>query len=40
MRFEVPGGSALQFSGPDGELLAEPVSRPTTRVVQIADQAG
>lgn len=34
MRFEVPAGSALVFSGTDGELLAEPTTRPMVRVVQ------
>jgi hypothetical protein len=34
MRFEVPAGTALVFSGTDGELLAEPMTRPISRVVQ------
>jgi hypothetical protein len=34
MRFEVPAGSALVFSGQDGRLLAEPVTRPVVRIVQ------
>jgi hypothetical protein len=39
MRFEVPAGTALVFSGPDGELLAEPMTQPITRVVQVQPQA-
>lgn len=39
MRFEVPAGSALVFTGTDGELLAEPVSRPISRVVQVVQEA-
>ncbi len=39
MRFEVPAGSALIFTGADGELLADPVSRPLSRVVQVAQEA-
>ena len=39
MRFEVPAGSALVFTGTDGELLAEPVSRPLSRVVQVAQES-
>lgn len=34
MRFEVPAGSALVFTGADGELLAQPVTQPITRLVQ------
>lgn len=34
MRFEVPAGTALVFTGTDGELLAEPVARPTLRIVE------
>jgi hypothetical protein len=34
MRFEVPAGTALVFSGTDGELLVEPVTRPIVRVVE------
>lgn len=34
MRFEVPAGTALVFTGTDGELLAEPVSRPILRIVE------
>jgi hypothetical protein len=34
MRFEVPAGTALVFSGSDGELLAEPRTTPIVRVVQ------
>jgi hypothetical protein len=34
MRFEVPAGTALVFTGTDGELLAEPVTRPTLRIVE------
>lgn len=33
MQFEVPGGTALMFSGPDGELLATPMTVPTPRVI-------
>ena len=36
MRFEVPAGSALVFSGTDGELLATPTTRPLHRVVETA----
>ena len=39
MRFEVPAGSALVFTGTDGELLAEPTTRPVVRIVQV-DQEG
>ena len=35
MRFEVPAGTALVFTGADGELLAEPLARPILRVVEI-----
>jgi hypothetical protein len=35
MRFEVPAGSALVFCDQDGQLLAEPVTRPLSRVVQV-----
>lgn len=38
MRFEVPAGSALVFSGQDGELLSEPMTQPITRVVQTAPE--
>jgi hypothetical protein len=38
MRFEVPAGSALVFSGADGELLAEPLTRPVLRVVEVAQE--
>jgi hypothetical protein len=34
MRFEVPAGSALVFSEPDGELLSEPRTQPLMRIVQ------
>ncbi len=34
MRFEVPAGSSLVFSGQDGELLSEPLTRPISRIVQ------
>lgn len=34
MRFEVPAGTALVFTGTDGELLAEPTTRPTLRIVE------
>jgi len=34
MRFEVPAGTALVFSGTDGELLAEPTTRPILRFVE------
>jgi hypothetical protein len=40
MRFEVPAGSALVFSGTDGELLAEPVTRPLHRVVEASARHG
>jgi hypothetical protein len=40
MRFEVPAGSALVFSSTDGELLAEPVTRPLLRVVESPARAG
>lgn len=33
MQFEVPGGTALVFSGPDGELLATPMTSPMPRVI-------
>lgn len=39
MRFEVPAGSALVFSGSDGELLAEPTTRPIVRTVQTPPEA-
>jgi len=35
MRFEVPAGTALVFSDTDGELLAEPLTRPLSRVVEV-----
>ncbi len=35
MRFEVPAGTALVFSGSDGELLAEPMTRPILRTVEV-----
>jgi hypothetical protein len=35
MRFEVPAGTALVFSGADGELLAEPMTRPILRIVEV-----
>jgi hypothetical protein len=38
MRFEVPAGTALVFTGSDGELLAEPLARPTLRVVETAPE--
>jgi hypothetical protein len=38
MRFEVPAGTALVFTGTDGELLAEPITRPLVRVVQDAQE--
>lgn len=34
MRFEVPAGSSLVFSDADGELLAQPMTQPLTRIVQ------
>lgn len=34
MRFEVPAATALVFSGADGELLSEPQTRPTLRIVE------
>lgn len=39
MWFEVPAGSALVFTGTDGELLAEPVTRPMLRVVEVEPEA-
>ena len=33
MQFEVPGGTSLVFSGPDGELLATPMTAPIPRVI-------
>jgi len=39
MRFEVPAGSALVFTGTDGELLAEPMTRPIVRTVQAATES-
>jgi hypothetical protein len=39
MRFEVPAGTALVFTGSDGELLAEPQSRPTLRTVEALPEA-
>jgi hypothetical protein len=39
MRFEVPAGTALVFTGSDGELLAEPMTRPISRVVQVELEA-
>jgi hypothetical protein len=38
MRFEVPAGSALVFTGTDGELLAEPLTRPILRVVEASPE--
>jgi hypothetical protein len=38
MRFEVPAGTALVFTGTDGELLAEPLTRPILRVVEVAQE--
>ena len=35
MRFEVPAGSALVFCDSDGEILAEPMTRPLSRVVEV-----
>lgn len=35
MQFDVPAGNQLVFSGPDGALLAEPETRPTTRPIAI-----
>jgi hypothetical protein len=34
MRFEVPAGTALVFSGPDGALLPVPQVRPLSRTVE------
>lgn len=39
MHFEVPAGTALVFTGADGELLAEPLTRPFLRVVEVAAEA-
>jgi hypothetical protein len=39
MRFEVPAGTALVFTDPDGELLAEPVTRPMLRIVESLPEA-
>ncbi len=39
MRFEVPAGTALVFTGTDGELLSEPLVRPILRVVEIDPEA-
>jgi hypothetical protein len=36
MHFEVPAGTALVFTGSDGELLAEPLTRPFHRIVEVA----
>lgn len=38
MRFEVPAGTALVFTGSDGELLAEPLVRPVLRVVETSPE--
>jgi hypothetical protein len=38
MRFEVPAGTALVFTGSDGELLAEPLARPIIRVVEASPE--
>jgi hypothetical protein len=39
VHFEVPAGSALVFTGADGELLAKPVTQPSHRVVEVAAEA-
>jgi hypothetical protein len=35
MQFEVPAGTALVFSRPDGSLLAVPEVRPLTRPITV-----
>jgi hypothetical protein len=35
MRFEVPAGTALVFSGPDGGILAVPQAQPLSRTIEV-----
>ena len=35
MRFEVPAGTALVFSGPDGAILAVPQVHPLSRTIEV-----
>lgn len=35
MRFEVPAGTALVFSGPDGALLPVPQVRSLSRTIEV-----
>jgi len=35
MRFEVPAGTALVFSGPDGALLSAPEVLPRSRTIEV-----
>lgn len=35
MRFEVPAGTALVFSGPDGAILPVPQLRPLSRTIEV-----
>jgi hypothetical protein len=35
MRFEVPAGTALVFSGPDGAVLSVPLTQPLSRTIEV-----
>jgi hypothetical protein len=35
MRFEVPAGAALVFSGPDGAILSVPQVQPLSRTIEV-----
>jgi hypothetical protein len=35
MRFEVPAGTLLVFSGSDGALLPTPTTHPTVRTIEV-----
>jgi hypothetical protein len=35
MRFEVPAGTALVFSGPDGAVLTVPHTQPLSRTIEV-----
>jgi hypothetical protein len=35
MRFEVPAGTALVFSGPDGAVLAVPQTQSLSRTIEV-----